>query len=386
MSVMQNSRTIPPRLSSKMKLFRSIFKGRQDIVPRHWSSKDGLRSGYSPLCRNEWKRGLCQRLCRTCNSSDYIPLSDALILDHFKGEHILAVYPLLKDNTCNFIAADFDNHRRQLEKSLLEDIKALYEVCQVQEIPCYVFRSKSGDGYHVYSFFDRPVPAWKARAVAFALLEEAGILNGEEESCSFDRLFPSQDELSGRGFGNLIALPFQGGAARAGQHTLFLDPESGFLKPYADQWLFLKNIRKVTETQLNEVIEKWNLGRQASSRFQDDSFSEKAEGALLILKRSCKFINFCAGSPEKVSEPLWYAMISNIVSIRPGGYSIAHKLSKGHPGYDRSETDQKIHHALDATGPHTCEYIMSNGFKCGKDCDVRSPVVLLNRARNSVGQ
>ena len=224
----------------------------------------------------------------------------------------------MKDKTCNFVAADFDNHHSQ-GKSLLEDIKTLYDVCEVQEIPCYAFRSKSGQGYHVYSFFDRPVPAWKARAVTFALLEEAQILNGKEDFCGFDRLFPSQDELSGRGFGNLIALPFQGGAARAGHHTLFLDPESGFVKPYADQWMVLKNIRKVTETQLDAIIEKWNLRRTAPNRFQDDSFSEKAEESLLILKRSCKFINFCVGSPEKVSEPLWYAMISNIVSIRPGG-------------------------------------------------------------------
>ncbi len=183
-----------------------------------------------------------------------------------------------------------------------------------------------------------------------------------------------------------LPLPFQGGAARAGQHTLFLDPETGFLEPYADQWMVLKNIRKVTETQLDEIIEEWDLGRKASNRFQISLFSEKAERSLQILKRSCKFINFCAESPEKVSEPLWYAMISNIVSIRPGGYSIAHGLSKGHPGYDRSETDRKIHHALDATGPHTCEYIISNGYKCDKNCGVRSPVGLLNRARSSVKQ
>ncbi len=335
MSVMQDARSNSQNLTSKVRLFRNAFKGREDIVPRYWKSKDGLRSGFSPLCRNEWKKDLCQKPCRTCNNPVYIPLSDALILDHLRGEHILAVYPLLKNNTCNFVAADFDNHHR-LGKSLLEDIKALYEVCQVQEIPCYVLRSKSGSGYHIYSFFERPVAAWKARAVTFALLEDAQILNGEEDSCGFDRLFPSQDELSGRGFGNLIALPFQGGAARAGKHTLFLDPESGFHEPYSDQWVVLKNIRKVTETQLDAFIGKWSLGRQASNRFQDNSFSEKAEGSLQILKRSCKFINFCADSPEKVSEPLWYAMISNMVSIRPGGYSIAHKLSKGHPGYDRS--------------------------------------------------
>jgi len=378
---MENPQFTQDEIIVKARLFRNIFKGREDIVPRFWRSKDGRRSGYSPLCRNEWKAGICQKPCRTCNNPDYIPLSDDLIMDHFKGMHILGVYPLLKNNTCNFVAADFDNHHGQ-GKDLLEDISALYEVFEVQEIPCYALRSKSGHGYHVYSFFDRPVPAWKARAVALALLEEAQILDGEKDPCGFDRLFPNQDELSGGGLGNLIALPFQGNVVRAGQHTLFLDPETDFLKPHVDQWSLLKNIRKVTETQLDEIIEKWDLGRQASSRPQKDPPPEHPETPLKILKQSCKFIRFCSDFPEKVSEPLWYAMISNIVSVRPGGYSIAHRLSKGHPGYNQSETDRKIHHALDATGPHTCEYIMSNGFKCGKNCDVRSPVALLKRFKN----
>lgn len=382
---MPESRLVSPELSRKVRLFKSVFRGREDVVPRYWKSKDGQRSGYSPLCRNEWKEGLCQKPCRTCVSPDYISLSDSLIIDHFRGKHILGVYPLLQDNSCNFVVADFDDHHTQLGSSLLEDVNAFYEVCRVQEISCYVLRSKSGCGYHVYFLFDKSVPAWKARTVAFALLQEAQVLDGEIDSCGFDKLFPSQDELSGKGFGNLVALPFQGGAATEG-HTLFLDPETSFVKPFADQWAVLEKVEKVPETQLDEIIKRWGLKKQESNERKHSSSSENGKLALQELMTSCRFIKFCSDCAEKVKEPLWYAMISNILCIRPGGYSIAHKLSKGYPGYDKSETDHKIHHALDASAPHTCEYIQNNGFECGKKCGVRSPAALLNRKGNTVGK
>jgi len=239
---------------NKINIFKRTFHGRRDVVPKFWQSKTGS-SGYSPLCRNEWKEDVCKKPCRSCQNADYIPLSDQLILDHFKGNHILGVYPLLKDNTCNFIAGDFDNHSG--DRGALSDVKAFYEVCQVQEIPCYVLRSKSGKGYHTYIFFNKPVPAWKARSVAFALLQEARIIGDDADISSFDRLFPNQDELTGKGLGNLIALPFQGKAGKAG-HTLLLDP-SDYTKPYNDQWEALSEIKRIGESDLDSLIDEWDL-------------------------------------------------------------------------------------------------------------------------------
>ena len=239
----------------KIQTFRDLFKGHQDVVPGYWKSKDGKKAGYSPLCRNEWKEGICQRPCRTCQNADYIPLSNQLILDHFKGKHILGVYPLLENNTCNFIGPDFDNHDGDLDP--LKDVQSFYEVCEVQDIPTYPLRSRGGKGYHSPIFFDAPVPAWKARAVTFALLTEGGVI-GDEIKSSFDRLLPNQDQLSGKGFGNLIGLPFQGKAGRHG-HTLFLDPISDFKEPYKDQWSVLASIETVTENHLDELISTWGL-------------------------------------------------------------------------------------------------------------------------------
>jgi len=362
--------------SEKIKIFRETFKGRDDVVPRYWQSNSGA-CGYSPMCRNEWKENTCQKPCRNCQYADYIPLSDDLLLNHFKGNHIIGVYPLLKSNTCHFIAADFDNH--DSGRDPLSDVKAYYEVCQVQNILIYIARSKSGNGYHGYLFFDAAGPAWKARAVALGLLQEAQVIGDDVEISSFDRLFPNQDEATGKGFGNLIALPFQGHAAKKG-HTLFLDPDTGFSKPYSDQWHVLASVKKMNESILDELIKEWNLEREMVSTNGYNGSAPKSEKTDKILE--CDFVKWCKENPEKVSEPLWYSLISNVISIRPGGVSFCHQLSRNYPEYSRAETDSKILQALDSSAPHTCNHIKSNGFKCQKDCGVKAPASFIYQKGN----
>ena len=354
----------------KVELFRQTFKAREDVVPRYWESNRTGKKGYSPLCRNEWKEGICHKPCHTCENADYIPLSDELILKHFKGEHILGIYPLLEDNTCNFVAADFDNHDGQRDP--YKDIKEFYEVCKIQDIPDYVLRSKSGKGFHSYIFFKYPLPAWKARTVSFALLEEADVIGEDDDINSFDRLFPNQDEHSGKGFGNLIALPFQGKAAKDG-NTLFLEPNN-FQEPYENQWEVLQDIERTDENKLEELIKQWRLEKKDAPIDNYKLFSQN-KGIERIM--SCDFIRWCKEQPEKVPEPLWYALISNLVSVRPGGYSLCHELSRSYPKYSREETDFKIHQAMDRTLPHTCDYIKNNGFSCKRECGVKAPAGLI---------
>ena len=163
------------------KLFSSTFFGRQDVVPKFWKAKNG-RTGYSPICKNEWDEDLCAKKnggsCQKCKNADYEPMSERLLRGHFAGGQIIGSYPLLLDNTCYFLAADFDKHS-PTDPDPLEEVKAFVEVCEIQEIPVYVLRSKSGKGYHVYIFFESPIPAWKARLVGFALLKEAGVIDDE---------------------------------------------------------------------------------------------------------------------------------------------------------------------------------------------------------------
>jgi hypothetical protein len=224
-------------------------------VPRYWKSKDSARLGYSPICGNEWRKGICNKPCRTCPNASYVPLSATLLLEHFRGERILGCYPLLDDNTLNFIACDLDNHGANRDP--LADLCRLADVCTLQEVPLHALRSKSGNGYHAYLFFNSPVPAWKARLGFFALLQESQVIGDDAELSSFDKLIPDQDTLDGKRFGNLVALPFQGQAAREG-HTLFLDPIE-FKTPIQNQWEHLQGLRRWTEAALNSLIEEWNL-------------------------------------------------------------------------------------------------------------------------------
>jgi TOTE conflict system, Archaeo-Eukaryotic Primase domain len=188
-----------------------------------------------------------------------VPLSNSLLTKHFQGEHILGCYPLLADGTLYFIASDLDNHDG--ERDPLKDLLALWEVCQVNDVPLHALRSKSGLGIHAYVFFLSPVLAWKARLVFFALLREADVIGDDVELSSFDKLIPDQDDLDGKKFGNLIALPFQGNAAKQG-HTFFLDPATGFTKPYPDQWEVLKNLTRWNEAGVDSRMTEWRLTRE----------------------------------------------------------------------------------------------------------------------------
>lgn len=323
-------------IQDKIEIFKQLFRGRRIIVPRYWESKNG-KSGYSPIIRN----------------NEYVPLTDNLVLQHLKGKCILGVYPLLEDNSCYFIAADLDNHAGNLDP--LRDVKEYYEVCQLNDCPCYVFRSKSGEGYHAYIFFEAPIPAWKARIVATALLEEAQIYG---EDSSFDRLFPSQDQLSGKGFGNLIALPFQGKAAKQG-NTLLLNPETGFTEPYEKplQYKKMAEINKVTEIRLDNLIDQWNLKEPKNYiSFGQATDYRKPDFNLMIME--CAFIAHCRENAVSLSYMEWRAMISNVVRCKDG-QQFVHELSKPYLGYDPVETDLKIKRALEFPHPVSCRYIQN---------------------------
>ncbi|OQX04534.1 MAG: hypothetical protein BWK80_53510, partial [Desulfobacteraceae bacterium IS3] len=379
--------------TDKIRLFREIFRGRQDAVPRYWKSAKTGKSGYAPICKNEWRRPECRKgiqnaACAGCENTDYLPLSDLLIFEHFRGKHILGVYPLLPDHACHFIAADFDDHGA--EQSPLHDLLCFYETCGIQDIPCYALRSKSGKGCHAFIFFEKAVPARKARTVVFALLQEANVIGDDAEISSFDRLFPNQDRLSGKGLGNLIALPFQGLAARKG-HTLFLDPDSGFTVPYREQWEILADIRKCSESALDRLIKEWHLLSHHIENIQYSDMS-KADECLVSyppadfeqIAAQCAFIAHCRDDAETLSEPDWHIMLTISVRCRDG-QALSHRLSQDYPKYNYHETQSKIGYALQKNSPYCCETIRRINGKYCRTCrvygKVKSPVVLGRRDR-----
>ncbi|MFC2072519.1 DEAD/DEAH box helicase family protein [Chloroflexota bacterium] len=234
-------------LSERVKLFRSLFYGREDVFARLWWSRKSQRAGYSPVCRHEWNPAWCDKprvKCGDCPNQDYISITDDIIQDHLEGRHTIGIYPLLPDETCHFLAADFD------KQCWMEDATAFLETCRQMDIPAVVERSRSGNGAHIWIFFSEAVPASVARKLGCYLLTETMSRRHQLEMDSYDRLFPNQDTLPKGGFGNLIALPLQKVPAEK-ENTLFLD---NTLKPYEDQWAFLSSITRMGLPRLNDVV------------------------------------------------------------------------------------------------------------------------------------
>lgn len=227
--------TVVMSTEEKIILFRSLFRGREDVYPVRWEGKTG-KSGYSPACANEWKRPLCVKprmKCSECDNRELIPITDEVIQDHLMGKHTIGVYPLLPDETCWFLAADFD------KTTWKKDAAAFRETCEEKGVPAAFERSRSGNGVHAWIFFDSPVQAVLARKLGSAILTYTMEKYPQMSFDSYDRFFPSQDTMPKGGFGSLIALPLQR-IPRDKGNSLFLDRD---FNPYPDQWAFLSRVR-----------------------------------------------------------------------------------------------------------------------------------------------
>lgn len=238
--------------SEKISVYRSLFRGREDVFARRWYSKMTEKSGYQPACENEWCDGLCDKRkykCSGCPNRKLLPIKDNDIYKHLEGKDyygrdVIGIYPMLIDETCYFLCVDFD------DKEYEKDVLAFCEICDELKVPAYTERSRSGCGAHVWIFFVAPVPAAMARKLGSLLLTKAMKHRSELSFSSYDRLFPNQDTMPNGGFGNLIALPLQGKARKQG-NSVFVDRN---FNPYPDQWAYLSGIRKLDITSIEEIL------------------------------------------------------------------------------------------------------------------------------------
>ncbi|KPJ82587.1 MAG: restriction endonuclease subunit R [Spirochaetes bacterium DG_61] len=255
--------------NENIQLFMSLFQGRVDVFAKRWENRQG-RSGYSPACRNEWIRGICRKprvRCSNCEYRELIPFTEDIAREHLSGKTTVGVYPLLSDETCNFMVVDFDKEDWQ------EDVNSFVRTCRDKGIECAVERSRSGKGSHVWFFFESPVSARLARRFGCSLLTETMEHRHQVGLDSYDRFFPNQDTMPQGGFGNLIALPLQAEPAKQG-NSLFID--DGF-KPYRDQWEYLRSIKRLSKALIETIeAEAARKGRVLEVRMSiDDEMSEK---------------------------------------------------------------------------------------------------------------
>jgi superfamily II DNA or RNA helicase len=257
-----------PSVVEKIALFRSLFRGRDDVYAVRWERADGT-SGYAPAMIRDWKAlssvPLSERRRQDKATRQLLPLTDDVIYQHLSGKITAGVYPLLADDSCWFLAADFD------EESWSLDAQAFVESCRGVNVPAALERSRSGKGAHVWVFFTRPVTATLARKLGAGLLTRAMARRHQVRLRSYDRLFPNQDTMPTGGFGNLIALPLQK-KPRRDNNSVFVDDQ---LKPFADQWSYLAGIPRMepsaVETLVRSLERNGNVVGVRMSLVDDDS-------------------------------------------------------------------------------------------------------------------
>lgn len=236
-----------PKEKAAISLFMDLFKGRSDVFAQRWDSSKTGKSGYSPVCKNEWDKELCRKpkiKCQDCAHQLFSSIHPEVIYEHLSGIKTVGIYPLIEDNTCYFLAVDFD------KKQWRDDVHAFIDTCKNVGLPYHIERSRSGEGAHIWFFFEKAISASLARKLGRVLLSKTSEKRFEFGLDSFDRMFPNQDVLPKGGFGNLIALPLQKEAKVKG-NSVFVDDS---FQEYENQWKYLAAIEKVSEKNILQII------------------------------------------------------------------------------------------------------------------------------------
>lgn len=240
---------------AKIALFRRLFRGRDDVYARRFDNRRTGKCGYAPACANEWVRGVCEKpriKCAACLHQRFLPVTDDAIRWHLSGrddvgcDFVMGAYPLLRDESCFFLAIDLDKQNWQ------DDARAVLETCHGFRLPVALERSRSGNGGHLWFFFEKAIPAGLARKLGAFLLTETMERRPDIGLDSYDRFFPNQDTLPQGGFGNLIALPLQKQSREQG-NSVFLNDD---LDPFVDQWEFLSSIPLIEPSTIETLVSR----------------------------------------------------------------------------------------------------------------------------------
>ena len=234
---------------AKVRLFRGLFAGRPDVYAARWES--GGRSGYSPVCNNLWRPGVCRRPkghCAGCPGRNFQPFSDRVAYDHLSGKIVAGLYPLCTDDTCRLCCVDFAG------RAWKEDALAFLATAAEEGVPALAEISRSGEGAHAWIFFEGKVPAQQVRKLATALLSVTCARRRVIDLSAYDRIFPGQDRCPKDGhLGSVIALPLQK-EARAANASVFADSRT--LEPLDDQWAALESARRMGAAALSRAVER----------------------------------------------------------------------------------------------------------------------------------
>ena len=308
-----------PDVSDELiKNFLSLFRGREDVFAIRWE-KDG-KSGYMPAYDFNWDEFLKHKArggtLKDFPDKQFSRFTEKRIINHLTGKEVIGLYPLLTDNSSWFIVADFDESLSS-KRNWMEECLLFMEACKVYRIPSYLERSRSGNGGHVWIFFDANYPAVKSRKIMLHILEQAGIISPFDKSSNYDRLFPNQDYHSGKGLGNLIALPFQKKALE-NNNSCFINPETLLL--FEDQLSFLRSIKKVSSKHLDSILQTIDVTTPESKIISENILPGKNEIQVTL--------NNQVSIPRKQLTPDTISFLRDNLNFINSDYIIKKKLGK----------------------------------------------------------
>ncbi|NLV51613.1 MAG: DUF1653 domain-containing protein [Clostridiales bacterium] len=262
----------------KVELFISLFAGRDDVFAKRWENAKKGSAGYVPVCHNEWsplcpKSGGGKMKCGECSNQNFAKYDAGATEKHLKGQLTAGVYPMFPDETCRFLAFDFDGKDYNPE-DLRSDVTAIREVCVEKDISMAVERSRSGKGIHFWIFFAENIPAGTARKFGSSLITHAMNRHHELSFKTYDRMIPNQDTLPNGGFGNLIALPLQKMPRDQG-NSAFVDEN---FNAYADQWSYLYGVKKYTLEEIESFIKQLSPSGELGDLRRDSEDEKPWEG------------------------------------------------------------------------------------------------------------
>lgn len=170
--------TMSSPVEHKLALYADRFRARADVYATRWENTRTGSAGWMPAVAGGWRKGMDRR------GAAYLALTAEAVAAHLVGDVFMGLYPLLRDNTCQFLVADFDGPAAML------DALAYSKAARASGVPAAMEISQSGRGAHVWVLFTSAIPAVVARSVGTALLHEAMVLRGSMDLRSYDRLFP----------------------------------------------------------------------------------------------------------------------------------------------------------------------------------------------------
>lgn len=261
-----NSAPVTP--DEKIDVFLKLFRCRESVYPKRWENAKSGKSGYAPACRNEWVQPICQKpkiKCTDCCNQAFLPLNDEAARAHLEGQLTIGTYAIDEDDSCAFLACDFDG------PGWKEDVSAYRDLAKALGVEVAVERSRSGQGAHAWIFFDGRVPARMARNLGTLILSRCIEVRHQLSVDSFDRFFPSQDYLPKGGFGNLIALPLQKTPRESGK-SCFLDERFSVIQ---DQWGYLAQVKRPHYQEVQSLLDRF-IPKTLGTTTRNDAFDDVA--------------------------------------------------------------------------------------------------------------